>query len=50
MRRFYDDVAQDGASKLFISSRPVEHHLGKVFTKLGISARRDLRRIVPQDA
>jgi DNA-binding CsgD family transcriptional regulator len=30
-------------SELFISSRTVEWHLKKVFTKLGISSRRDLR-------
>ena len=31
-------------SELFISPRTVEYHLGKVFTKLGIRNRRELRR------
>jgi DNA-binding CsgD family transcriptional regulator len=32
------------ASRLFLSPRTVEWHLGKVFTKLGISSRRQLFR------
>ena len=46
-------LARDGRSnteistQLFISPRTVEWHLGKVFTKLGISSRRELRAAMP---
>jgi len=34
---------------MFISSRAVEYHLRKVFTKLGISSRSQLYRVLPSD-
>ena len=45
-------LAQEGLSnpeigaQLYLSHRTVEWHLHKVFTKLGVRSRRDLRRIV----
>ncbi|MET0451200.1 MAG: AAA family ATPase [Mycobacterium sp.] len=44
-------LARDGhtnteiAAVLFLSPRTVEWHLGRIFTKLGVRTRRDLRRI-----
>jgi DNA-binding CsgD family transcriptional regulator len=48
-------LAGDGLSdleigaRLFISSRTVQHHLGKVFTKLGISSSSQFGYVLPPD-
>ncbi|MDP9255736.1 MAG: helix-turn-helix transcriptional regulator [Actinomycetota bacterium] len=38
---------QDIATQLFVSRKTVEYHLHKVFTKLGISTRQQLDRVLP---
>jgi DNA-binding CsgD family transcriptional regulator len=37
------------STRLFISPRTVQYHLSKVFTKLGISSRGQLHRVLPGD-
>jgi DNA-binding CsgD family transcriptional regulator len=36
---------KDVAAQLFLSSRTVEYHLGKIFTKLGVASRVELARL-----
>jgi DNA-binding NarL/FixJ family response regulator len=49
-------LARDGLSnpeigtQLFLSARTVEWHLSKVFTKFGISSRRELRAALAADS
>jgi DNA-binding CsgD family transcriptional regulator len=46
-------LARDGLSnleigaRLFLSPRTVQYHLGNVFTKLGITSRSQLHRVLP---
>ena len=40
----------ENAARLFLSTRTVEYHLSKVFSKLQISSRHQLEQALPDDA
>jgi DNA-binding CsgD family transcriptional regulator len=48
-------LARDGlsnpeiGSRLFISARTVQYHLGKIFAKFAISSRSQLDQVLPRD-
>jgi DNA-binding CsgD family transcriptional regulator len=43
------ETNQEIATELFGSRKTVEYHLHKVFTKVGITAREQLDRVLPRD-
>ena len=34
---------KEAAANLYVSAKAIEYHLGNIFTKLGLSSRRELR-------
>jgi DNA-binding CsgD family transcriptional regulator len=38
---------KETAQELYVSPKTIEYHLGNIFSKLGISSRRELRALLP---